>query len=469
MKNSALMLSFILVLFLSLIANARDALKILHINDTDSSLNALRPASETLEDGNKFDLQPSNLQIKLKTAFSEGVGGLSNLLWKSCELDTVSIFDIETDVLGNIYVCGYLGQGIFKSNDQGKTWKNVNAGLKSLHVFSLTFIDTPSPIIYAGTSDSGLFKSSNMGETWVSDDLSQWVSSISQNSAGDLFAATMTDGIYCKYKNGNWQKVSDEYVGMDVYSLFINELDDIIVGTDCRILKSTDNGNSWIEKLNAIGVIWDITSSSYGDIYACDGGGFWAGEGRVCYSADFGENWSILSMTNRSANAIIIVPPQNIYVATDSGVFISYDNGLTAERNYIGSGSLNVYKIKIDNSGYIYAGTSKGIYRSLSTVSAIKLNETAPLNFYLSQNYPNPFNPETNFEFTIPESGLVTLKIYDVLGKEAAVVVNAQLSAGTYKFNWTANGGANRLASGVYLYQLKVGNFLETKKLILLR
>jgi 2',3'-cyclic-nucleotide 2'-phosphodiesterase (5'-nucleotidase family) len=86
-------------------------------------------------------------------------------------------------------------------------------------------------------------------------------------------------------------------------------------------------------------------------------------------------------------------------------------------------------------------------------------------NFVLKQNYPNPFNPTTNFEFRISNFELVTLIVYDILGNEIATIVNEELPVGTYKYTWDASG----LASGVYFYKLQAGNFVETKKLILLR
>lgn len=86
----------------------------------------------------------------------------------------------------------------------------------------------------------------------------------------------------------------------------------------------------------------------------------------------------------------------------------------------------------------------------------------------LEQNFPNPFNPTTNFEFQISSDfggGLVTLKVYNMVGEEVATVVNEELPSGNYKFKWNAGN----LASGVYLYQLRAEKFLETKKLILLK
>jgi hypothetical protein len=94
-----------------------------------------------------------------------------------------------------------------------------------------------------------------------------------------------------------------------------------------------------------------------------------------------------------------------------------------------------------------------------------------PEKFALYQNYPNPFNPTTKIRYQIPllggdeRGGLVTLKVYDVLGNEVATLVNEEKPAGTYEITWYA---AN-LPSGVYFYTINAGSFVETKKMILLR
>jgi len=91
----------------------------------------------------------------------------------------------------------------------------------------------------------------------------------------------------------------------------------------------------------------------------------------------------------------------------------------------------------------------------------------------LSQSYPNPFNPSTTIEFSLPQTGFVTLKVYNILGEVVATLVNEELNVGTYTTQWNASG----VASGVYLYRLQAGNpsagsdqsFVETKKMVLLR
>jgi len=88
-----------------------------------------------------------------------------------------------------------------------------------------------------------------------------------------------------------------------------------------------------------------------------------------------------------------------------------------------------------------------------------------PEEFYLSQNYPNPFNPSTNIQYAVGSRQFVNLKIYDILGNEIEILINEEKTTGTHEIIWFADG----LPSGVYFYQLKVGNFIQTKKMLLLK
>ncbi|HSW54311.1 MAG TPA: T9SS type A sorting domain-containing protein [Ignavibacteriaceae bacterium] len=85
--------------------------------------------------------------------------------------------------------------------------------------------------------------------------------------------------------------------------------------------------------------------------------------------------------------------------------------------------------------------------------------------FSLSQNYPNPFNPTTSLQYAIGSRQFVTLKVYDLLGREVATLVNEEKSAGEYEVEFNAA----TLPSGIYFYQLKAGQYSETKKMILLK
>jgi len=100
--------------------------------------------------------------------------------------------------------------------------------------------------------------------------------------------------------------------------------------------------------------------------------------------------------------------------------------------------------------------------------ASIRLDETRPVaqNFELEQNYPNPFNPSTTIRFSLPTSQVVTLKVYDMLGREVATLVNGErLGAGNYAYQFIANG----LASGTYIYRLQAGSFVEAKKMTLVK
>jgi hypothetical protein len=96
-----------------------------------------------------------------------------------------------------------------------------------------------------------------------------------------------------------------------------------------------------------------------------------------------------------------------------------------------------------------------------------------PKVFSLQQNYPNPFNPSTRISFDLPSKSFVSLKIFDLIGREVATLVSEELSAGSYAKQWNAT----RLPSGVYFYRLQArqtsggqtGSFIDTKKLILLK
>ncbi|PIP69109.1 hypothetical protein CO033_00450 [Candidatus Nomurabacteria bacterium CG_4_9_14_0_2_um_filter_32_10] len=102
---------------------------------------------------------------------------------------------------------------------------------------------------------------------------------------------------------------------------------------------------------------------------------------------------------------------------------------------------------------------------SISSPTDVEENETIPTEFALSQNYPNPFNPSTTINYKIPTNYFVNLKIYDILGNEIAILVNEEKTAGSYSVNFNATN----LPSGTYIYKITAGNFIETKKMVLMK
>ena len=123
----------------------------------------------------------------------------------------------------------------------------------------------------------------------------------------------------------------------------------------------------------------------------------------------------------------------------------------------------------IHYEGYVaavaYHLTPIKIGASPKTSTAIQENNQIVRKYSLSQNYPNPFNPTTTIRFSIAKQGFVSLKVYNLLGQLVATLVNRRMAAGRYVTNWDAS----HLASGVYIYRLHAGNFIVTKKLILMK
>ncbi|KAF0150824.1 MAG: beta-glucosidase-like glycosyl hydrolase [Ignavibacteria bacterium] len=152
-----------------------------------------------------------------------------------------------------------------------------------------------------------------------------------------------------------------------------------------------------------------------------------------------------------------------------------------------GTGSIEKWKVE-ENARYIrLTGTKRGTTYGYSmyefevfnqTISDISAEENLPFNFSLSNNYPNPFNPETTIEYSIPKAAIVELKVYDVLGREVATLVDEYKSAGNYKITFNArhlelvsnfSGRSREISSGIYFYRLQSGSFSETKKFVLMK
>ena len=118
----------------------------------------------------------------------------------------------------------------------------------------------------------------------------------------------------------------------------------------------------------------------------------------------------------------------------------------------------DVYDLK----GFIIDGV---VYGDTTLTNLDENPDQMPTKFELSQNYPNPFNPSTSIQYAVSNRQFVSLKIYDILGKEIATLVNEEKPAGNYKIEFNASS----LSSGVYFYTLRAGSFVQTNKMILLR
>jgi hypothetical protein len=119
------------------------------------------------------------------------------------------------------------------------------------------------------------------------------------------------------------------------------------------------------------------------------------------------------------------------------------------------------FKFEISSNGYLYWTDS---LKLKTVVTGVKPDLQEP-TFNLEQNYPNPFNSTTTIKYSIPTSSKVTLKIYNIIGKEIESLVNEEKPTGTYEVTWNAGN----LPGGVYFYQLNTGGLIETKKMVLNR
>ena len=148
---------------------------------------------------------------------------------------------------------------------------------------------------------------------------------------------------------------------------------------------------------------------------------------------------------------------QDVGFVAGSGTSNSPRNYFYSDKN-LAAGSYSYRLKQIDHNGaFLYYGSA-----------AVEI-KTAPEAFALLQNYPNPFNPTTKIEYSLENAGMVSLKVYNVLGDEVATLVNGHQEAGSYAVPFNTSNGMLSLSSGVYFYRLETGSFVSVKKLILMK
>jgi len=190
----------------------------------------------------------------------------------------------------------------------------------------------------------------------------------------------------------------------------------------------------------------------------------WVGERRCTYSRDAEGNMISAVQENRNGTNWVNVGRITYTYGANNRMVSGFCEQWDGANWILGDGVFYFDNELISNS----SGEKFEIF--YASLTDIRNNEISKNNFVLSQNYPNPFNPTTKIQYTIPTVGVqravsVQLEIYNVLGKEVATLVNESKSAGNYEVEFDASS----LPSGVYFYQLKVGNSIETKKMILMR
>ncbi len=336
------------------------------------------------------------------------------------------------------------GAFILRTTNAGSNWfiqYNNNS-------VTLNGIDLSTPTHGVAVGDAGkILMTTNGGQNWTEQAPPQ---------PYDIYDVFLVDSLigYTAGRYGNILKTTDGGISWtQMYTNFFYNLygiafsdanngiavgDSIKVGVSYGlILKTTNGGTTWSNQVLDSPLLFDaVNFADNNNWYAVGtsiGSQAMAPRGRIFRSENAGLNWYEQSIPFRSTRSILGIS------AFDNNNLLAVGFGGMVLGTINGGGTTSVHYIESDDT---------------------------PNSYSLLQNYPNPFNPSTRIKYLISGISHITLKVFDLLGKEVAELVNEEKPAGTYEVMFDASG----LSSGVYIYQIKVGNeFVETKKLVLIK
>ncbi len=377
-----------------------------------------------------------------------------------------------------IYV-GENGVIVRSSGDTNISFQQKTSGttqrLNSLRV-------TPSPFngtVLAVGNNGAITRSTNTGNTWIA---STPVTSANLYGAEFNFTYDYAVGdngtILWSFDGGaNWSQVqSGTTRNLKAIGLNPNFQSVVVaVGEKGTIVRSTNSGQNWtnISLADTTVNFYDISKKG---LYYIDGSDFCivGSGGRIYKSTDDGETWvQKPSETTNTLRSIYQHTADSIVVVGDNGTVRFSTNGgenWFTDQFFNSPSSRNFKSVTLINRyNHTYSALSDTLwFVSEDTVTIIGIHQIStetPEKFSLSQNYPNPFNPATKIGFELPKSSFAKLVVYDITGREIETLVNENLHAGVYEYDWN---GIN-LPSGVYFYKLTAENFIETKKMILIK
>ena len=317
---------------------------------------------------------------------------------------------------------------IFRTTDGGNNL-NVIYSRQGNRNYSISFINRNEGWVAVDFRESAtnvypaILKTTNSGNEWsvISVNLGASINEIDFISSSVGFLQTVDGNLYKSADGGNtWNQISSI---PDYNILYIkDELNGWAIGNG--VSKTVNGGTTWTKLIS--GNFWDAVffNSNYGWILGTDS----LGQNAIFYTVDGGIDWVRKSFGVQSKNLFIdFINEQKGWILFEDGTLM-----------------------KTVNSGLTFVKEEELSFAE---------------NYLLNQNYPNPFNPSTKISWQSPVSGWQTLKVYDVLGNEVATLVNEYRNAGSYEVNFNAS----KLSSGVYFYQLKTGDFIQIKKMILLK
>ena len=314
--------------------------------------------------------------------------------------------------------------GIRNTTDGGFTW-NLQS---SSNVNSIFFLN--QDFGWACGENGLIIATTNGGLNWVSQ-ISGGTGSLRaiQFVNQNIGWASESSGQLRKTTNGgsNWILAAFGIAGNISSLFFTNENTGWIAGGTGVISKSTNGGVSWIPQNS--GIISDLNS-----IYFPNSSTGWAvgAAGKILWTSNGGSNWfSQNGYTGKYLTSVKFVNHATGWIVGDEGTIIK----------------------TIDGGG---------------TVGINTISTEVPSGFSLNQNYPNPFNPVTVIRYAVPKYSFISLKIFDVMGREVALLVNENQQAGTYEYSFNINEHTN-IPSGVLFYRLQSEYNSLTKKMILLK
>lgn len=370
-------------------------------------------------------------------------------------------------VSGNNVYAGSLNNGVYISSNGGMDWTQSNSGLPA-GTSVRTFL-TSGDHIYAGTSSRGVYISTDNGNNW-----SQSNSGLPANpsimslvlSGNNLFVAVPGSGVYLSTNNGaNWISSSNGLTTTDIRNLVFTS-NNLVAATGVGVFISLDNGSNWSSVNSGLTNtdVWSLTAlGNYVFAGTHTGGVFCSGNNcSSWYQVNSGlpDSSIVQSLVSSGINLFA-----GLYKA---GVFFS-ENIDTTWTNINNGLSNNDVRCLAISSTYLYAGTYLGgVWRRPLSEIITSVNEeesSLPSFCSLEQNYPNPFNPTTMIEYSLSKDSHVIISVFDLLGRKVKTLVNEMKHAGKHSIQLKAND----MISGTYIYRLSAGNFVTTKKLLVLK
>ena len=353
---------------------------------------------------------------------------------------------------------GTYGHGIVRSTDDGNSWNRVTTTPVEPFVFRLT----PNGHQFFSGTESGFFLSSDAGAGWTCVDSS--LPAFSFLPIGDTVIAGLGHGVSRSTDAGATWTYTPFAPHNNLYALATNG-ENVYAGAYDGLYASSDFGLSWQHIAFSDTTIWSM-ACSHGNLLVStsriDGMGH---AGGYC-STDGGTTWTRNDTLNATSFYAADNFVLNVFYSWGFGSFVgaSVDGGITW-RDITGNLPAGCYDIAANNT-YAFVAGAFGVFRRPLSQILTSVHEAPdaemPHRLLLAQNYPNPFNPTTTIEFSLPKDGFMSLKVYNIVGEEVAILVSQEMKAGTFRTQWDAG----HVASGVYFYRLATASSVQTKKLI---